>query len=168
MEILINNHDLREFLIKSWMTHDSFWFYHCLQEFGIEKTNKINRAAVKSMSKIEIKRIKKLFGIEKIETFEELKNIMNIAMELFKADFMEFRYTFPERNEIHCEMGKCWAYEGIKRLNVIENYQCAIYTRVEGWFEALNIDYSVSPPLDGCFMHEKGSCIRDYTFHFKE
>ncbi|MFW9902066.1 MAG: DUF6125 family protein [Candidatus Thorarchaeota archaeon] len=165
---MIQNHDLKELLIKCWMTHDGMWFFHCLKECGIEKTNKINKAAVKSMSKIEIKRIQELFEIEKIEKFADLQNIMNKAMKVFKADFMDFTYNFPEKNKIHCEMSKCWAYDGITRMGVIENYQCAIYSRVEGWFEALNIDYNVSPALNGCLMYDKGECVRDYTFYFKE
>ena len=42
--------ELKELLIKCWMTHDAMWFYHCLQECGIEKTNRINRAAVKAVA----------------------------------------------------------------------------------------------------------------------
>ena len=164
----MNHIDLKEFLIKSWMTHDGMWFYHCLQECGIDKTNKINKAAVKSMSKIEIKRLQKFFEIERIEKFEDLKNIMDKALNVFKADFMEFRYTFPEKNSVHCEMRKCWAYDGVRRLGVINKYQCAIYSRIEGWFEALDIDFDVSPSINGCLMHNKGYCVRDYTFHFKE
>lgn len=55
----IDKRDLRELITKGWMTHDAMWFYHTLQEFGIEKTNKINLAAVQSMSMIEAKRLKK-------------------------------------------------------------------------------------------------------------
>ncbi len=159
--------DLKELLIKSWMTHDGMWFYHCLQECGIEKTNKINKAAVNSMSKIEIKRIQKIFGFKKIDKFEDLKTIMNKALKVFKADFMEFRHTFRAKNQLHCEMSKCWAYNGILRMGVIENYQCAIFTRIEGWFEALGIKYNVYPQLNGCLMHTNGYCTRDYSFNLE-
>ena len=36
------------------MTHDRIWVYHYQQEYGIEKANKINRAAIKSLAKREI------------------------------------------------------------------------------------------------------------------
>ena len=52
----VENDELKELLVKGWMTHDAMWFYHSLQEFGIEKTNKINKAAIRDMSAIEIKR----------------------------------------------------------------------------------------------------------------
>jgi hypothetical protein len=48
--------ELKEILIKNWMTHDAMWLYHCLQECGIERTNKINKAAIRSMAAIEIRR----------------------------------------------------------------------------------------------------------------
>ena len=56
------------------MTHDSMWFSHCTREFGIDKANKLNKAAIKSLAPIEVKRIKTALGIKKqpIETFEEL------------------------------------------------------------------------------------------------
>ena len=164
----MNPNDLKELLIKCWMTHDGMWFYHCLQECGIEKTNRINKAAVKSMAKIEIKRIQKIFEIEKIEKFADLQKIMDKAMEIFKADFMEFKYTFLVKNHIHCEMNKCWAYDGIVRMGVIDRYQCAIFSRIEGWFKALEINYAVKPSLNGCLMYTNGKCYRDYSFSFKE
>ncbi|MFX1379691.1 MAG: DUF6125 family protein [Promethearchaeota archaeon] len=160
--------ELKEFLIKSWMTHDGMWFFHCLKECGIEKTNKINKAAVKSMAEIEIKRIQKIFEIGTIEKFEDLQDIMDRAMKVFKADFMEFTYTYPENNHILCEMSKCWAYDGILRMGVIDKYQCAIFSRIEGWFKALGINFNVKPQLNGCLMHTTGKCSRDYFFFLKE
>ena len=55
----LNKNQSKEFIIKSWMTHDGAWFNHSLQELGIEKTNKINKAASKSLGMIEIKRFMK-------------------------------------------------------------------------------------------------------------
>ena len=51
--------ELKDLLVKCWMTHDAMWFYHCLQECGIEKTNRINRAAVKAVAAVEIRRLRK-------------------------------------------------------------------------------------------------------------
>ena len=71
--------ELKEILIKNWMTHDAMWFYHCLQECGIERANKINKAAVRSMGMIEIRRIQEAIGIDKVETFEALKLLIEAA-----------------------------------------------------------------------------------------
>jgi hypothetical protein len=56
------------------MTHDGMWFFHSLMEFGIEATNRINKSAIKSLSSIEIKRIKKAIRLDKeIESFDEFR-----------------------------------------------------------------------------------------------
>ncbi|MFX1452147.1 MAG: DUF6125 family protein, partial [Promethearchaeota archaeon] len=128
----MEKNELKELLIKCWMTHDGMWFYHCLKECGIDIANKINQAAIKSISGIEIKRIQKIFGINSIENFEDIKNVLEKALEVFKADFMEFTYTFTAKNIMHCEMKNCWAYEGVKGMGVIDQYECGVYTRIEG------------------------------------
>ena len=164
----LNKKELKEILIKCWMTHDGMWFYHCLNECGIEKTNKINKAAVKSMAKIEINRIKKAFNLEKINNFQELQNLIDKALEVFKADFMGLTYNFPLNNQVHFEMNPCFTYNGIKGLGVIDKYECGIFDRIEGWFDALDIKHSVAPKIEGCLMHTNGNCFRDYSFFFND
>ena len=46
-----------DLLNRCWMTHDGMWFFHCLKEFGIEKANEMNKAAIRSLAPIEIARI---------------------------------------------------------------------------------------------------------------
>lgn len=71
----LSKEELIDLLNRCWMTHDGVWFYHCLQEFGIEKANHLNKAAIKSLAPLEIGRIRKALGIDKkIENFQELKN----------------------------------------------------------------------------------------------
>ncbi len=159
--------DLKELLIKCWMTHDGMWFYHCLKECGMEKTNKINKSAVRSLASIEIKRIIKAFKIKNITSFNDLKFLFEKALNTFKADFMVLSFHFPNFNQLHCEMHKCWAYEGINRIGVIEEYECAIYERIEGWFETLEIKYDVKPNIEGCLMHRNGKCVRVFNFYFE-
>ena len=160
--------DLKELLIKCWMTHDGMWFYHCQKECGMEKTNKINKAAINSLAKIEIKRIQNAFGIKSVKNFKDLQNLIDKALEVFRGEFMRFEYHFTVKNQLHCEMQNCWAYNGIKQIGVIDQYECGIFERIEGWFNTLNIDYDVTPQLEGCLMHSNGKCYRNYTFFFEK
>ena len=162
----LNKTDLKELLTKNWMTHDAMWFYHCLKECGIEKTNSINRASVRAMAVIEIKRIKKAIAIESVETFERFKGFMDAACHIVKADFMKFDYSFPSDGVCHVEMQKCFAYDGINKIGVIDEYQCGIFERFKGWFDGLGIAYSVTPQADGCMMHTDGKCFRDFKLKF--
>jgi hypothetical protein len=162
----LRKNELKEILIKNWMTHDAMWFYNCLQEFGIEKTNKINKAAIRMMAAIEIRRIQKAIGMNKLETYEDLKKLIDATFNVLKGDFMDFTYCFPSENVLHGEWRNCFAYNGVKQLGVLDQYQCGILERIYGWFDALGIKYSVLPQVDGCMMHTDGRCFRDITFNF--
>ena len=165
MKILRKN-ELREILIKNWMTHDAMWFYNCLQECGIEKTNKINKAAVRAMGMIEIRRIQKALGIDKVETFEDFKLLSDATWGIVKGKFMIFSYSYPAKNILRGDFENCFAYEGIKQLGAIEQYQCGIFERIYGWYDGMGIKYSVSPQVEGCMMHTVGKCFREFTFNF--
>jgi hypothetical protein len=68
----IKKRDIRNLLGKGWLTHDGMWFYHTCREFGIERANALNRAAIHSLAPIEVERAKQALGIskEKFDTFD--------------------------------------------------------------------------------------------------
>lgn len=164
--IPLEKKELKELLNKGWMTHDAMWFYNCLQECGIEKTNKINRAAVKAMAAVEMKRMQKALNMRNIETFEDLKKLFEISMAISTGDFMKYTYNSPAKNIIHAEWQSCFAYEGIKALGVIDRYECGIMDRIEAWWNTLGVKWEVEPRVTGCMMHTDGRCYRDYRFFF--
>ncbi len=167
METLGGN-QLKEILIKNWMTHDAMWFYHCLRECGIEKTNQINKAAVRAMGIIEIRRIQKAVGLQEIATYEDVKSLLEAAWDVVKADFMKASFRLPSRNVLRGDLERCFAYEGMKRMGVIEQYRCGIFERIYGWFDGIGLEYSVSPEVEGCMMYSDGRCFREITFSVDE
>ncbi len=167
----IGKQELRELLSKGWMTHDAMWLYHCLQECGMEQTNRINKAAVESMSQIEILRLKKALGKDgdDVSRFKDLAELVTGAMELIKADFMKFEWSIPKRNILQWKWKdkECFAYEGVKKLGVIDQYECGIMTRIAGWFKGLGIGFTMDPPLNGCLMRKKGACSGRFEFNLE-
>jgi len=164
--IPLDKKELKELLNKGWMTHDAMWFYHSLQECGIEKTNRINKAAIRDMSAIEIKRIQKAVGTANLDTWDEFKRFFEIAMEIATGKFMNYRYSLPAQNKMHGEWESCFVYEGIKALGVIDRYECGIMLRIDTWLDTLGIKYEVEPKVTGCMMNTDGKCFRDYRFFF--
>lgn len=167
----INPKEIIDLLNKCWMTHDGMWFFHCLNEFGIETTNKINKLAIKSLSSIEIKRIKTALGFEKnIETFEEFKRFFKAASRFVIPDFMNVKFSFPEENKMTWEFkqGKCFAYVGINRLGVIDKYECGVLYRINCWIEELGIKHRFNPEIDRCLMHHSGYCSGDIQLFFNQ
>lgn len=160
--------EVKELINKGWMTHDGMWFKNCVSEFGIEKTNKINKAAIRDMAAIEIKRIQKALGADRIDTFDEFKRFFDATMQIVTGKFMKYTYSTPSHNLMHSEWdsGRCFAYEGMKMLGVVDRYECGIMLRIETWLDTLGIQYEVEPKVTGCMMHTDGRCFRDYRFFF--
>ena len=156
--------DVRDLLGKGWLTHDGMWFYHTYQEFGIERANALNKAAIKSLAPIEMERAKRVLGIDKerFDTFDEFMNFMLSALELTMPDsvFKKIHFRSPSRDLIHWdwENGQCFAYKGMKQIGTIDRYRCGVMYRIECWLEALGITYTMHPRIEGCLMHEKGIC----------
>jgi hypothetical protein len=162
----LSRDELRDLLNRSWMTHDAMWFYNCVQAVGIEKTNPINRAAVRSMAQVEAKRIKKALGSGDISGFDDLISFIENGFQILRGEFMKFELSFPEKNRMHLEVPRCFAYEGVKALGVIDGYECGIFDRACGWFEALGVSYEMRPAVRGCLMHAAGKCSVDFIFDF--
>ena len=159
----LEKHELKELLVKCWMTHDGAWFYNCGRELGVDTANKLNKAAIKNLSVIEMQRIKKAMGWEnkKIETFEQLKEFITNGFSILKGDFMDFKYSFPDNNRMHWEMNKCFAYNGMKMIGVSKQYECGVIYRVSCWLDALGIDHRIEPEIDKCLLNSQEKCTGD-------
>ncbi len=155
---------IRDLLGKGWLTHDGMWFYHTCREFGIERANALNKAAIKTLAPIEIERVKRVLGIDKesVENFDGLMDFMLAALELTLPDsvFKKIHFSSPSSDLIHWdwESGQCFAYKGMKQIGAIDGYRCGVMYRIECWLEALGVRYSMHPRIEGCLMHENGLC----------
>lgn len=85
----ISQKETIDLLNKCWMTHDGMWFLHSFKEFGIEAANNLNKSAIKSLSAIEIERLKTTLGFNKnIENFDDFKFFFEEASKFVIPDFM--------------------------------------------------------------------------------
>ena len=164
----LNKHQLKELLVKCWMTHDGSWFYNCVKEFGIETANKLNKASIKTLSPFEVQRVQKALGMEKtkVKSFEQLKTFINNGFSLLKGDFMDFNYTFPRNNVLHWEMGRCFAYEGMKRIGITNKYECGLLYRLGCWLEVIGVKFKLEPEINECLYHSQEKCVGNMIFNF--
>ncbi len=164
----LNKHQLKELLVRCWMTHDGSWFYICVKEFGIETANKLNKAAIKALSPIEMQRVIKAQGLDdiKIDSFEQLKAFIDNGFSILKGDFMKFNYSFPKDNVLHWEMDTCFAYEGMKRIGVREKYECGLIYRLCCWLDVIGVKYRLEPNINECLLHSQEKCVGNLIFNF--
>jgi hypothetical protein len=165
---LLDKKELKELLVKCWMTHDGSWFYNCAQELGIDTANKLNKAAIKNLSKLEMNRIKKALGQGKLKlrTFEQLKAFIDDAFSVLKGDFMDFTYSFHDNNRIHWEMNSCFAYNGMKMFGLTKQYKCGVIYRISCWLDALGIEHTIQPEVNICLLNYQEKCSGNILLRF--
>jgi hypothetical protein len=166
----IKSGELIELLNRCWMTHDGMWFFHCLQALGIEKTNQLNKAAIKGLAPFEIDRMKKTFGFggDRPESFDDFKDFFSRAGDVFIPPFMKATMTFPRENVMRWEFepGSCFAFKGIQRFGAIDRYECGVIYRIRCWLDCMGIAYSMTPDVDRCLMRKDGRCAGDIELRF--
>ncbi|HPI92539.1 MAG TPA: DUF6125 family protein [Deltaproteobacteria bacterium] len=166
----IGIHAVKEHILKNWMTHDGMWFFHSLQAHGVDEANRLNKAAIRSLAAIELKRAQSLFGLttEGVDTFDDLRDLVDAAFSVSKGDFMRFTYTFPEKNVLRWEWdgSGCFAYQGMQRMGAIDRYECGVLFRVLCWIESAGVRYAPDRELKGCRMHMEGRCAGEVRFFF--
>ena len=156
--------DIRDLLGKGWLTHDGLWFYHTSRELGMERANALNRAAIRSLAPIEVKRTKDVLGVHKdrFDLFEDLAAFLQEALELtLPASVFRNAHFSPQSGSCikwDWEEGQCFAYKGMKLMGNIDTYHCGVMYRIECWLECLGVSYSIHPKITGCLMHETGRC----------
>ena len=163
---LIKKEEIREFFCKDWMKHDGLWFAQCVKEIGIEKTNFINMNGIRIMAEAEIRNLIRLFnnGNRSFENYSEFQEFFAKSIDFVRPDFMKFTFSFSQNKFLEINFRKCWAYDGVKRLGFIDQYECAVVMRLKSWLNFLEISYSLSPDFKNCLMLEYGLC--SYRFEF--
>jgi hypothetical protein len=165
----IDKKGIRDLLGKGWLTHDGMWFYNAYKELGIEKANKLNRQAIKSIAPIEVSRVKKALGFREKSnlSFKEIEDFMNSALEIILPNsvFKRLELSASQNNILHWqwEKGECFAYKGMKTMGIIDEYHCGVMYRIECWLEAMGIEFSINPKLKKCIMHQNGVCAGDIS-----
>lgn len=164
----LDKNQLRNLLCSGWMRHDAMWFNHCAKEMGIESANKLNRAAIKDMAQYEGRKLMEALGYkdQTPQTFEEFQVLLINMFGIITASFMKGTIEFYEENKMRFSWQNCFAYSGVARMGLIENYECGVFERVAAWLDVMGVKWEVSPNIKHCMMHEQGHCFREYTVHF--
>lgn len=156
----LDNDELRELLVKCWMTHDGTWFFNCMLEHGIDAANRLNKAAIKTLAPIELRRVTRALEVDTddIRGYSDVRAIIDAMFSVIGGDFMGFEYDYPEENALRWIMHRCFALEGMKRIGAYDSYDCGVLYRVGCWLDDLGVEYAVEPPIEGCLMRETGAC----------
>lgn len=166
--------EVKDFLGKSWLTHDGMWFYHLHLACGMDKANRLNREAIRSLAAVEMARARKVLRAEDedLRTFTGLEAFMRDCLEMILPESVLSRAAFsfvpPDVFRWNWKDGECFAYKAMQRLGVIDEYVCGVMFRIQCWLDHLGIPYTVEPRIEKCIMHETGHCRGDFTVSLPE
>ncbi len=168
----MTNHDVKELIGKCWITHDGMWFAHTLFETDIKTANRLNKAAIKALAPIEIKRLKKILNVtdSQLDSFSALKDFFSNVSDLLIPEFMNVVITFSEPDKMNWAFNEknCFAYNGVKMLGIVDEYECGVLFRIKCWLEELGITYDMAPDVNLCIMPEKGVCRGRFKVHLSK
>ena len=158
----LSSHELKELISKCWITHDGMWFAHTLFESGIETTNHLNRAAIKSMAAVELERFMKVLAVSKtdLQSFPAFVSFFSDVADILIPDFMNVTISFDAPNTVRWEFNErgCFAFNGVKMLSVEKDYECGVLYRIQCWLDILEISFEMTPAVTHCVMPKNGEC----------
>jgi hypothetical protein len=167
----IEQHALKDYLAKGWLSHDGMWFYNAVQQLGIGEANRLNLAAIRSMAPLEVQRTRKILGMnqDKIVSFAELHHFLLTALEMVLPssllEKLSMETAVPDTFRWEWERGECFAFKGVSLIGCIDRYECGVMLRIACWLDNLGIKHRMEPVIKGCLMHDKGYCRGDIVCH---
>lgn len=157
---------VRDLVAKGWLTHDAMWFDQTARSFGIEHANELNRAAIRAMAPIEVRRLSELLGVDRVALggASAVVRFVTEGIRLVTPASVAGRMRVWTGGDTLCwewEPGECFAYKGMVRLGWIDGYRCGVIYRVECWLDALGVRPLEAPRVEGCLMRDGERCAGD-------
>jgi len=159
---------LRNILIKNWMTHDALWYSEVAANYGMAAASPMNLRVCRKLGQIEFKRLMKMLeavGPTDMQTYREL---FEFGWAVFVPEFMSFKIDYPDQYCQRFHISDCFAHRGMEQAGVLPEYECGIFERIEGWFDAMDLYYTRKPDLSRCLKFKGQECIITVEFSFEK
>jgi hypothetical protein len=145
-------------LTKCWMSHDARWFMAVAQEFGIESASRLNQTAARGVGNAEARRLARAIDFPPATTVDDWLLFQEAAIALLGPFLVDYSLRRDGDDAYWMDVERCFAHDNAMRAGIIDDYDCGIFARVEGWLDALDLRYEMTPPLTGCLMAQGKPC----------
>jgi hypothetical protein len=149
---------VKDYLLTNWMTHDALWYREAASRFGMAEASPMNLRVCRSLGRIEFKRLLKGTGSNPPKDMAQVKKLYGEALRILVPPFMETEADFPRDDKILFKTRSCFAHKGMTEAGLIDEYECGIFERIKGWFDAMELDYTLSPDLSRCLKYRGKAC----------
>jgi hypothetical protein len=162
----LNREKLRNILIANWMTHDALWYGEVASRFGMTEASPMNLRVCRKLGRIEFGRLMKIAGASPPRDMVEYREIFELGQQVFVPDFMDLEVGYQENNLQVFQIADCFAHRGMEKAGLISDYECGIFERIEGWFDAMGLEYARTPDLSRCLKFRGEDCTVTIKFKF--
>ena len=163
----IDKEQLRDILIKNWMTHDALWYGEVAAKFGMAEASPMNLRVCRKLGQIECGRLMKMVEAPPPTGIEEYQELFELGKQVFFPEFVSVKIDYPGNDSQVFQFLDCFAHRGMKKTGHLPDYECGIFERIEGWFDAMELKYTRTPDLCRCLKFKGKECKITVQFHFK-
>ncbi|UCD02429.1 MAG: L-2-amino-thiazoline-4-carboxylic acid hydrolase [Promethearchaeota archaeon] len=153
----VNNEKKIEILRKNWMSHEGRYQMAIVREFGWEKANNINKNVIYEMGKVMMYRLMNALGISQVDNIDDFKEICMTATEFYyPPPVFSIRLDRESDTSLLGSVEKCGTIKNVKRLGVLDQYECGCLAMRSGWYKALGVE--VKEELLQCLKDGADTC----------
>ena len=156
----------KDLLIKCWMSHDARWFMAVAEYSGIEAANRLNQMVARELGQVEMKRFMKALNLSPSKNMEEYLNLKKAALSLFGPDLVDYEIRTLDHQSYEMHLERCFAHENIVRAGIKDQYQCGIFSRLQGWIDAQGLGHELTPALGKCMKVLGKKCCYTVKLRF--
>ncbi len=154
----------QDLLRRCWYWHDARWFAAVAGEFGIDAANRLNRANVLGLGQVEMRRLMKALGVERVGGVAEALRLYEEARRLYvPSSFMEADVEAIGDDGYDVAMRRCYVHENIVRAGIASTYECAVFDRIAGWHEAWGLPLAQPMPARTCALAAGRECRQRFV-----
>lgn len=162
----LDRDELRRTLIVNWMTHDGLWFDEVATKFGMTEASRMNLSVCRRLGAIEASRLMKMTAASTPRDMTEYRELFEFTADAFVPDFQKVHVEYPSDNTQVFHMMECFAHKALKNAGRLADYECGIFERIEGWFDAMHLRYVRTPDLSRCLKLHGSECVITVAFTF--
>ena len=153
-------------LIKGWMSHDARWYMAVAEHFGIEAANRLNQIVARELGRVEMKRFMEALNLSPSRNLEEYLNLKNAALSMFGRDLVDYEIKVLDHQSYEMHLERCFAHENIVKAGIKDQYECGIFSRLQGWIDAQGLEHELTPALGKCMKVLGKECSYNVVIRF--
>lgn len=159
----------KDLLRRCWLWHDARWFAGVAAEFGMDAANRINRNNVRALGQVEMRRLMKAHGVERVEDVARAMELYHAGRDLYvPASLMDADVTVTGPDAYEVTFRRCYVHENITRAGIAATYDCAVFSRIQGWHDAWELPLAEDLPSRTCALAAGRTCQQRFIVKQKE